>query len=290
MQWWIDLPSQDLHRTIWRSPDQAELHSDASKFAWGGVLNGTALAHGIWTSAERRHHITTLELIAVIRNVQAYLPRLKHKRVLVHEDNQAVIYIIRERTTRSPVIMAYLRKLWCILDTNCIDLRLKYVRSALNPADAPSRLHGKEEWPVWREIFDEMQTLMGRNTVDRFASAHNAHLPRYNSEFADPAAEAVNAMTQDWREEDNWVHPPIDLLADVAQKLREQPAAATVVCPYWPSYAWFRDLRELSCQMVVRPNAERQACPRFLETWDLRGPRGWSLAYFRIEPRSRDQS
>ena len=38
--------------------------------------------------------------------------------------------------------MAYLRKLWAILDLNCIDLRLKYVRSAVNPADAPSRLHG----------------------------------------------------------------------------------------------------------------------------------------------------
>eukprot|EP01050_Picozoa_sp_SAG11_P002526 SAG11_NODE_129_length_15500_cov_16.145250_13_plen_143_part_00 len=142
MQWWIDLPAAQLHRTIWRSPDQAELWTDASKFAWGGVLNGTALSHGIWSSAERRHHITTLELLACIRNVQAHLPRLKHKRVLIHEDNQAVIYIVRERTSRSPVIMAYLRKLWAILDLNCIDLRLKYVRSAMNPADAPSRLHG----------------------------------------------------------------------------------------------------------------------------------------------------
>ena len=118
---------------------------------------------------------------------------------------------------------------------------------------------GKEEWRLRREIFDEMQTVLGRNTVDRFSSAHNAQLPRYNSEFADPQAEAVNALTQDWRGEDNWIFPPIDLLQDIAQKLREQPAAATVVCPYWPSYAWFRELRELSCQMIVRQNAARQA-------------------------------
>lgn len=104
-----------------------------------------------------------------------------------------------------------------------------------------------------------MQTSLGRNTVDRFASQHNAHLPRYNSEYADPAAEAVNAMSQDWSAEDNWVHPPVQLLPDVAQKLREQPSAATVVCPYWPGAAWFRDLRELSCSMEVRADAHRQA-------------------------------
>ena len=70
-------------------------------------------------------------------------------------------------------------------------------------------------------------------------------LPRYNCQFADPSAEALNAVTKNWRGEDNWIHPPVDLLPDVALKLRLQPCHATIVAPYWPDKAWFRELREL---------------------------------------------
>ena len=262
------------------------MHSDSSLFAWGGVLNRRCLAHGIWTQAEREHHITYLELVAVIRNVTAFLPRLKQKRVLLHEDNMAVVYIIRERTSRNPVIMARLRELWGILDLNQIDLSVRYVRSADNISDAPSRLRSPDEWRLRPTIFAELQRQHGTYTVDRFASAHNALCPRYNSEYADPGAEAVNALTQSWRGENNWVHPPPDraLLNKVAQKLREQPTAATVVVPYWSGESWFRELRELAVSFEVRPNAAAQACPEFLAHWSLTGPRAWSLAYFRIEP------
>eukprot|EP01050_Picozoa_sp_SAG11_P024635 SAG11_NODE_5310_length_1600_cov_1.300466_1_plen_132_part_00 len=91
LAWWQDLGGRHNGRTIWRSPDQAELHSDASLFAWGGVLNRQCLAHGIWTEAERRHHITFLELLAVLRNVTAFLPRLKSRRCLLHDDGVASV-------------------------------------------------------------------------------------------------------------------------------------------------------------------------------------------------------
>ena len=265
LEWWQDLPAAHNGRTIWRSPDQAILHSDASLFAWGGVLNHQCLAHGIWTHAERKHHITFLELLAVLRNVQAFLPRLKAKRCLLWEDNMACVYIIREKTSRNPVIMACLRELWACLDLNQIDLQVQYVRSAQNPADAPSRLTGAAQWRLRPSIVQQLAAARGAFTVDRFASAHNSQCARYNSEFADPGAEAVNAMTQDWRFENNFIHPPPDrdLLNAVAQKLREQPTRATVVVPYWTSELWFRELRELSVEMKVVPDAASQACPDF---------------------------
>ena len=77
-------------------------------------MNNTALAHGLWTAEEWRHHITILELVAVIRNLEAFLPRIKQLsphgcRVHLHEDNMAVCYILRELTSRNRVIMRYLR-------------------------------------------------------------------------------------------------------------------------------------------------------------------------------------
>jgi hypothetical protein len=47
VQWWAELPKEHNGRTIWRSPDQAILHSGASRFARGGVLNNQCIAHGI---------------------------------------------------------------------------------------------------------------------------------------------------------------------------------------------------------------------------------------------------
>ena len=93
-------------------------------------------------------------------------------------------------------------------------------------------------------------------------------------------------MTQDWRGENNFVHPPPDrdLLNAIAQKLREQPAAATEVEPYWSGELWFRELRELVVSMEVRHDASAQACPEFLEHWSIPAPKAWSLVYFRIEP------
>ena len=222
----------------------------------------------------------------MLRNVQAFLPRLKHKRVLLHEDNMAVVYIIRERTSRNPVIMAKLRELWAVLDLNQIDMSVRYVRSAENPADAPSRLRSPGEWRLRPAVVSSLAARYGSFTVDRFASAHNAQCPRYNSEYACPGAEAVNAMAQDWRGENNFIHPPPDrdLLNRVAQKLREQPAEALVVVPFWSGESWFRDLRELSVDMTVLPDARAQACPEFLQHWDLRGPRGWDLVCFRVQP------
>ena len=40
LQWWADISKHDLGRVIWRSAEQTQLHSDASLFAWGGVLDG----------------------------------------------------------------------------------------------------------------------------------------------------------------------------------------------------------------------------------------------------------
>eukprot|EP01047_Picozoa_sp_COSAG01_P082491 COSAG01_NODE_16869_length_1197_cov_2.552823_1_plen_132_part_00 len=84
-------------------------------------MDGTALAHGLWTAQEREHHITVLELVAVLRNLEAFLPRLRGGgKIHLHEDNQAVVYILRRVTSRSPILMRYLRQLWHLMQTEDI--------------------------------------------------------------------------------------------------------------------------------------------------------------------------
>ena len=117
--WWTAVASQNNGRCMFKPVETAYLHCDASSFAWGAVLNETKEARGFWSAEDRQQHITWKELKAVRLAVMSFLPRLRGRKVLLHEDNQAVVGVLTHLTSRSPAMMNELRKLWLILDTNC---------------------------------------------------------------------------------------------------------------------------------------------------------------------------
>eukprot|EP00854_Cymbomonas_tetramitiformis_P008950 gene8949-biopygen9116 len=84
----------------------------------------------------------------------------------------------------------------------------------------------------------------------------SAQLPRYYATWKDPRCEGVDSLTYDWQGENNWVNPPWALLDEVAHKLREEGAAATVVAPYWPGQSWFRELEALATEVTVGTRLE----------------------------------
>jgi hypothetical protein len=64
--------------------------------------------------------------------IESFLPHLRGRNVLLHEDNTAVVATLTKLTTRSPVMMTELRLLWHLMDVNDIRIRPKYIRSAAN--------------------------------------------------------------------------------------------------------------------------------------------------------------
>jgi hypothetical protein len=50
----------------------------------------------------------------------------------MHEDNQALMAVLSHLTSRSPTMMDELQKLWALIDTNNINIRARYIRSAAN--------------------------------------------------------------------------------------------------------------------------------------------------------------
>ena len=90
------------------------------------------------------------------------------------------------------------------------------------------------------------------------------------------------SLAQDWRGELNWVNPPWDLLMQVAQKLRECGAGATVVAPYWPASAWFRELWALSTEVEIVPPRHDLFLPTRLGAERGIGRASWSTIFFRI--------
>jgi hypothetical protein len=234
-------------------------------------------------------HITLKELKAVRFTVETFASELAGKRVLLWEDNQAVIHILTGLTSRSRELMRELRKLWWLLDTLDITLRAKYIRRAANVwADKLSRERDRSDWQLNARIFRVLQRSWGACTVDRFASANNTLLPRFNSLLEDPRAEAVDAMSLSdaaWRAERNWCNPPWQLLGDVAAKLRASGAAATVVTPTWRSEAFYQEYLELADAFRVLPAQEAT----FVQAPHVRGDRaklGWSVTLFSVPART----
>jgi hypothetical protein len=84
-------------------------------------------------------------------------------------------------------------------------------------------------------VFLEMKTHIGPHTIDRFASALNTLLSRYDANMLDPSGEPVDALhlsDAQWRDENNLCSPFWPPLPDLAQKLFQSGAAATVVAPH----------------------------------------------------------
>jgi hypothetical protein len=125
--------------------------------------------------------------------------------------------------------MDELRRLWCLLDTNIINIMARYIRSAaIVWADKLSRHLDSDDWRLHPVLFAELDARFGKHSIDRFASALNTPLPRYNAGSKDPTCKAVDALhlpDNDWRKETNWCNPPWPLLPNLVQKLRQSGAA-----------------------------------------------------------------
>eukprot|EP00873_Tetraselmis_striata_P042594 jgi/Tetstr1/462858/TSEL_007807.t1 len=146
-----------------------ELHCVlATRQCWGGRVKMTnqlrrdlewwTQARGFWYEDDRAHDITWKELRAVRHAFESFLPHLRGRRVLLHEDNTAVVVALANLTSRSPVMMEELRKLWHLLDIHDISIMPRYIQSAANVwADRLSRELDDSDWQLNPRIFAYLQ-------------------------------------------------------------------------------------------------------------------------------------
>ena len=285
LEWWRTVPQQRNGRPIFSPVETAYLHTDSSSFGWGAVLNDHREARGFWPRADLDEHITFKELKAVRLAVETFLPQLRCRRVLLHEDNQAVVAILTKLTSRSPALMNELRKLWHIMDENDITIRPRYIQSAANIwADRLSRELDDADWRLHPRLFRQLDKQY-QHTIDRFASGENAQLPRFNSRWLEPRTEAVDCLRlpdSQWRAENNFCHPPWDLLDDLVLKLQRSGAAATVVAPLWPDRSWHQLLTEMASEIRVYPPSPELYQHRAVRVHAGLGPARWSVVVFRL--------
>ena len=223
--------------------------------------------------------------------VQAFLPHLKGKRVLLHEDNQAVVRILAHYTTRAPALMRELRELFWLLDTNDVRLRAVYIASAANVwADRLSRMVNASQSVLTDLAFQAVEARYGPHSLEAFSTPLTSRCAQFWAEEELPDCAAVGALRQSWVGHNLLVVPPPHLLPLIARHLSEVAhGPATVVAPFWPSAVWFP-------QLLALPGAEwerldRARSPR--SQWRREGSpcgsgrRWWSAFQTRRQARTR---
>ena len=86
------------------------------------------------------------ELVTVRRGILLFTDDLRGHTVCLYEGNQAVVAIIKNRTSSSSLLMSELRLLMDLLEQLDIHLVSRYIHSELNPADVFSRLTDRDTW------------------------------------------------------------------------------------------------------------------------------------------------
>lgn len=70
-----------------------------------------------------------------------------------------------------------------------------------------------DNWRLNLRIFLVIQSIALPATIDRFATAKNTVLPKFNSLFFEPGTHGVDAFAQvDYQCEINFIHPPFSIV------------------------------------------------------------------------------
>ena len=115
---------------------------------------------------------------------------------------------------------------------NNIVLEAQWIPRSLNErADLLSRFIDKDDWSINASVFRDIDAKWGPHTIDRFASHYNAQVPRFNSKFASPGCSGVDALSQDWRDENNWVCPVVSAIVPSIRALSSCSGYGTLIVP-----------------------------------------------------------
>lgn len=253
-----------ISRTIWRPAVQEQWAGDSSGKAYGGIVNARSLkdvrpgeSNGtpmmqIWSDEIQREHITLKELRVVEEMLRRYGAGIQNRVLRFLEDNMSVVAVLSNFTSRSPEMMKVLDRIINMLTRWDIELRMLYCDTESMPADWFSRDADKGDWQLCPRVASQYIHSWGCCTIDRFADFGNAQLPRYNSAYPCLGSEALNAYTQDWSHERNYINAPWSQLGKVLYKLASEPQAEAVcLVPYWPSATWWPALTRLMDDHIV---------------------------------------
>ena len=228
------------------SAEPLTIHTDASDVGYGGYSASLRdiKIHGHWSAEQSGKSSTFREMSAILLVLKTCVQQIQHKKVKIFSDSQSACRIVQvsSRISEPQNIATDIFKI-CFL--NDIILETQWIpRNENQIADCLSKTIDLDDWKLSPLLFDLLQKMWGPFTIQRFAASYNTQLPRFNSRFWSPEAEAVDAFTQNWSHEMNWICSPVSLIMRICKAkgtlvvprhMSVCKAKGTLVVPSWPS-------------------------------------------------------
>ena len=95
------------------------------------------------------------------------------------------------------------------------------------------------EWSLHPQTIQLLWKTFGRAEVDLFASQENAHCPKFFSK-------SMDALAHVWPRCPLYAFPPVALLPQVLERIRENGCSVLLVAPFWKNQAWLPVLMQLT--------------------------------------------
>ena len=170
-------------------------------------------------TTESSYSSTWCELKAVHFGLCSFLPLVKNREMYWFTDNLPAFQIVEKGSKKADLHCLSLDIFSTCLQ-NTVNLYVKWISRSENClADFVSKMVDYDGWSVTDVFFAFIDNIWGPHILDRFANSENKKLPRFNSLFSNPGCESVDAFSQNWHGENNWLVPPICLIPKTIQHL-----------------------------------------------------------------------
>lgn len=241
------------------------LHTDAADVGFGATLGrdmtpgspGLHEAQALWSPFRRLQSITTRELVAVRKaletkaftaQLQSPLPtRTCQLQLLIHIDNLAVVRILSNMVSASPVLMQELRLLHQLLVKMKIQIRANWLPSAMNRhADRLSRTWNAHDVMARTSVLTSLATSLRLQRVRRAWPLQEAPAARSKTIKAQFQEFWGDGLSRLWNPPPSWIHATL-------HKIWHEHAQGVIIVPHWPKQPWFGRLIRDCTEMVVVP-------------------------------------
>lgn len=130
-----------MHNQTWDNEETVSIYTDASgSIGFGGIF-GSKYFYGSWPETCSHLNITVLELYPIAIALEIWVTILQGKKVWLHTDNEALVHVINNSTSKEPPVMKMVRKIVLICMQNNIMVRCTHIEGSKNVlADSLSRL------------------------------------------------------------------------------------------------------------------------------------------------------
>ena len=249
LSWWIQNLENSFNFIERGNPDVV-VQTDATKEAWGACCNGQK-ASGFFSVQEKSQfndNINAFEALAIKFALQAFEKELINKHVLIKADNiTAVAHIAHMGGSKSQHCNNLVQQIWDWCIHRNIWLSSQFLPGIENvSADYESRNpNERTEWSLKKSVFEKITQILGKPSVDMFASRLNFKIEKFVSWKSEPLAIATDAFSMNWSNELCYIFPPFSLLNRIAQKIRQDQAEALMIVPFWPTQIWFVPLMSM---------------------------------------------